>query len=63
MRGHRREFCRCRPVGKKRQPGESVSMWDMSRFIMITLLSLHSDKILYFGAYKLLVTHVSRDLG
>ena len=37
-------------------------MWDMSRFVMITLLSLHSDKTLFFGAYKLLVTHLSRDL-
>ena len=39
-----------------------VRMWDMSRFVMITLLSLHSDKTLFFGAYKLLVTHLSCDL-
>ena len=28
---------------------------------MIALLSLHSDEILYFGAYKIFVTHLSRD--
>ena len=36
-------------------------MWDMSRFVMKSLLSLHSDKMLFFGTYKLLVTHLSRD--
>ena len=36
--------------------GTNKHMWDMSRFVMIALLSLHSDKMLYLGAYKILVT-------
>ena len=40
---------------------ENQRMWDISRFVMIALLNLHSDKMLFFGAYKLLVTHSSRD--
>ena len=36
-------------------------MWDMSTVVMIALISLHSDEILYFGAYKIFVTHLSRD--
>ena len=43
--------------------GGGVRMWDMSRFVVITLLTLHSDEILYFGAYQLLVMHLSHDLG
>ena len=38
-------------------------MWDMSRFVMIALLSLHSDKMLFLGAYKILVTQLSRVSG
>ena len=38
-----------------------IRMWDMSRFAMIVLLSLHSDNMLLFVAYKLLVTFLSRD--
>ena len=37
--------------------------WDMSRFVMIALLSLHSDKMLFLGAYKILVTQLSRISG
>ena len=40
---------------------QSTRMWDMSRFVMIVLLSLHRGETLSFGAYKLLVTHLSRD--
>ena len=36
-------------------------MWDMSRFVMIVFLSLHRGETLSFSAYKLLVTHLSRD--
>ena len=28
-------------------------LWDMSTFVMIVLLSLPSDEILYFSAYKI----------
>ena len=35
-------------------------MWDMSTFVIIALLRLHSDEILYFGTYKISVTHLSR---
>ena len=38
-------------------------MWDMSRFVMIVILSLHRGETLSFGAYKLLVTLLSRDSG
>ena len=30
----------------------------MSRFVMIELPSLYSDKMLFFGAFKLLVTYL-----
>ena len=39
-----------------------LCMWDMSSFVMIALLSLHSDEILYFGAYKIFIMHLSCDL-
>ena len=32
-------------------------------FVMIELLSLHSDIMLFCGAFKLLVTHLSCDSG
>ena len=38
-------------------------MWDMSRFVMIVLLSLHRGEMLSFGAYKLFVTLLSCDSG
>ena len=38
-----------------------IRMRDMFTFVMIALLNLHSDEILYFGAYKLFVTHLSGD--
>ena len=38
-------------------------MWDMSRFVMTVLLSLYRGETLSFGAYKLLVTLLSRDPG
>ena len=38
-------------------------MWDMSRFVMIALPSLHSDKMLLSGIHKLLVMLLSHDLG
>ena len=39
----------------------TIRMKDMFTFVMIALLSLHSDEILYFGAYKLFVVHLSGD--
>ena len=38
-------------------------MWDMSRIVMIVFLSLHSEEFVKFGAYKLLVTHLSCGLS
>ena len=38
-----------------------IRMWDMSRFVMIMILSLHRGETLSFGAYKLLVMLLSRD--
>ena len=38
-------------------------MWDISRFVMIVLLSLHRGETLSFGAYKLLVKLISCDPG
>ena len=38
-------------------------MLGMSRFVMIALLTLHSNKMLYLGAYKILVMQLSRVAG
>ena len=40
-------------------PSSIVSIWDMSKFVMIALLSLNCGEILYFGAYKIFVMHLS----
>ena len=47
--------CMCNTVWQR--------MWDMSRFVMIVILRLHRGETLSFGAYKLLVTLLSRDSG
>ena len=52
--------CRCDAV-LTLQTEISIRLWDMFRYVMIAPLSLRSDKMLLFDAYKLLFTYLSRD--